>query len=121
MKQVYRECRNKVGDKFYIIGIKGKGALKHEVAHGFFFLDANYKKEMTALVKQMDPALRKSFQQYLMKIGYTPKVYTDETQAYMSTADEFSRIELFTPETVAALVKAQQPFREVFNRYYKAK
>lgn len=40
---------------------------------------------MKKLVKGLDPAIRKTINDGLKKLGYTPKVYVDETQAYMST------------------------------------
>lgn len=93
MMQAWRECNAKIYEKtelavnqFYIIGVvRGNNALNHEIAHGLFFLNKEYRKEMTKLVKGLDPNIRKSIHQTLKKLSYTPKVYIDETQAYMST------------------------------------
>lgn len=90
MWKAWNECNTKsISDnrnKFYIIGTtKNSSALNHEVAHGYFYLYSEYKKEMTKLVKSLDPLIRKKFNTALKKLGYTPKVYIDETQAYMAT------------------------------------
>lgn len=93
MMQAWRECNAKIYEKtelavnqFYIIGtVRGNKALKHEIAHGLFYLDPDYKKEATKLVKALSPSIRKSLNSTLKKLGYTPKVYVDEIQAYMST------------------------------------
>lgn len=87
MLMAWRECNEKAnGEPFYIIGVvRGSKALKHEIAHGMFFLNSEYKKEMTKLVKSLPSDIRKVINVGLKKLGYTPKVYTDETQAYMST------------------------------------
>jgi hypothetical protein len=74
------------GKKFYIIGVvKKNGALSHEIAHALFYLYPEYKKEMTRMIKELSPSIRKEINLNLKKLGYTPKVYLDETQAYMAT------------------------------------
>jgi hypothetical protein len=87
MYQGWKECNVRAqGKKFYIIGVvRGNKALSHEIAHGLFYLYPEYKKEMKRLVKSLEPALRKRINNSLKKLGYTPKVYVDETQAYMAT------------------------------------
>lgn len=87
MYMAWKDCYAKYGDaKFYIIGVvRGNNALSHEIAHGLFYLNSEYNKEMKALVKGLDPSIRKTINEGLKKLGYTPKVYVDETQAYMST------------------------------------
>jgi len=102
--------------KFYIIGAVGNGStLKHEVAHGFFYTLPNYKKEATALVKALPLDVRKSINKTLSKMGYTPKVWVDETQAYMATG-------LFVennPKFDEKLKNKRGPFIKLFKKYYK--
>lgn len=83
----WKECKAKAdGQDFYIIGVvRGNKALSHEIAHGLFYLNLEFRKEMKKLVKGLDPTIRKTVNEGLKKLGYTPKVYIDETQAYMST------------------------------------
>jgi hypothetical protein len=116
MWKAWNECNEKsVADnraKFYIIGtIKGSHALNHEVAHGYFYLYPEYKKEMTKLVKALPAHIRKEFNTVLKNLGYTPKVYVDETQAYMST-DVNSSFGIDCKEECKPLVK-------VFKKFWK--
>lgn len=113
MKMVHEKCLESYPDgKFYLIGAVGtKGAMKHEIAHGFFYTRPDYKQEMSKLVKSLKPSLKKNINKVLKDIGYTPKVYTDETQAYLSTG---------VPKGFKlSLKKESLPFIEVFNRFYK--
>lgn len=101
-------------DMFYIIGGVGHGVvMKHEIAHGFFFTDKTYRKKMTALVKALKPNFRKQMFSDLKDIGYTPKVYNDECQAFMSTG--------LTGHFKVKLKKEHEPFVKLFNEYYNAK
>lgn len=122
MKRAYEECRNKAAGKpFYILGVTHDNyALEHEIAHGYFFLNPEYKKEMQALEKQLTISVRKAIRKQLSKIGYTPKVYVDETQAYLSTSDYFTARADFNDKTVACITKAQKAFQDVFAKYDKA-
>lgn len=87
MFKAWNSCNgNSNGKKFYIIGaVRRNGALSHEIAHGLFYLHPEYKREMTKLVKKLNPEIRKVLNLNLKKMGYTPKVYVDEIQAYMAT------------------------------------
>lgn len=111
----WNKCLKKAKGKFYIIGaVKGNvQALNHEIAHGLFYLNTQYKKETTALVKALDPKIKKDMKKVLKSIGYTPKVYVDEMQAYMSTGlgATFGNPLLWLDE--------QEKFKKVFNRYSK--
>lgn len=89
MLTAWRECRAMAifhgMDKFYIVGTVGKDALDHEIAHGLFYLNPEYQKKMKSLVRALSPEIRKEMNACLKQLGYTPKVYIDETQAYMAT------------------------------------
>jgi hypothetical protein len=122
MWSVYQSCKKKSkGKKFYIIGVvEGNGALEHEIAHGLFYLNDEYRKAATKLVKEMEPSLRAEMEAYLHKVGYNPKVYTDETQANMATTDDFlnySERQHFEPGVAKKLVEAQKPFIELFKKH----
>lgn len=121
MSDVYSRCAKKLdknyvegcwGGKFYIIGAIGKDfAMKHEIAHGFFYTEPAYKKEMTKLVKALKPSFRNKLYKVLEEIGYTPKVYVDECQAYLSTG---------LPDDFGITLKGEQePFVKLYNEYFK--
>jgi hypothetical protein len=102
--------------KFYIIGAVGNGStLRHEIAHGFFYTTPEYKKEMTALVKALPADVRKCINNTLKKMGYTPKVWVDETQAYMATGLYVEE----SPKFDEKLKKNRGAFIKVFKKYYE--
>src|SRR5271166_2778291 len=114
MLMAWNKCnRDSNGQKFYIIGVvKKNGALEHEIAHGMFYLHLDYQKEMTKLVKELDPAIRKDMYATLKKLGYTTKVFVDEAQAYMATGLSGSFLDQ------DKWSKERQKFEEVFKKYY---
>jgi hypothetical protein len=113
MKMAWQQCKEKAGDQpFYIIGVvRGNSALGHEIAHGMFYLHPGYKKESSKLVKKLDPHIRKSLNKTLKKLGYTPKVYVDETQAYMSTGltEAFGEVDQWKEE--------RKEFQKLFKKF----
>lgn len=112
MYNAWKTCYHKAGSfNFYIIGVvKGNGALDHEIAHGFFYLYPEYKKDTTKLVKSLKPSLRKEINATLKRLGYTPKVYIDEAQAYLSTG---------LTEGFVKLDQEHKPFQAYFKKFLK--
>lgn len=117
MYKAWKEYKVKAKGKFYIIGIvrgnKESNALNHEIAHALFYLNSGYKAVATALVKDLPVNLRKSMNLSLKILGYTPKVYVDETQAYLATGlSEGFDEKLFSSEVI-------KPFAGLFQRVNK--
>lgn len=74
------------GGKFYLIGAK-KGDVKtinHELAHAYFYVDNEYKNQMTSLVQAL-PKKKEVFNVLLEHFLYDKSVLIDETQAFFST------------------------------------
>jgi hypothetical protein len=100
--------------KFYIIGcLKGNAkTLDHEISHGMFCLNSEYKKEATKLVKALPVKIRTSMEKMLAKGGYTKQVFIDEINAYLSTDSK---------EDLALrgikINKQDQPFKELFKKF----
>lgn len=115
MWQGYSECWRKAqSDDIYIIGAtKDQAALKHEIAHAFFYLHPKYKRKMTKLVKALPPKITTALKYSLKRVGYTAKVYTDEIQAYMSTG----LTQMFGFDTDKWKTE-REPFEKVFNEFY---
>lgn len=116
MLMAWRECNTTAnGEKFYIIGVvKGRRTtLSHEIAHGLFTLYPEYKKEMTKLVKALDPKIKNTLFKGLKKLGYTSQVYIDESQAYMSTGLR----EVFGP--LDQWKEERKPFQDFFKKFSK--
>lgn len=120
MLQAWKECNAKIYaatekavNDFYIIGVvRGNNALNHEIAHGMFYLDPEYRKEMTKLVKALPKNIKTTINSGLKMLGYTPKVYIDETQAYMSTG----LTEAFGLDT-GQWREERKPFIACFKKY----
>jgi hypothetical protein len=121
MFNAWKQCNIKTNDystqeefKFYIIGaVKNNGALTHEVSHGLFYLYPEYKKEMTKLVRALDPEIKKEVYALLKKLGYTPKVYVDELAAYFATG----LLDSFPDRTKWAAER--KPFAKFYRKFVK--
>jgi hypothetical protein len=116
MQELYRKFSAQYPDnKFYIIGACNKAeiTMRHEVAHGMFFTQPEYKKQMTALVKKLKKPFFKSMCHSLKEMGYTPKVYIDECQAYLSTG--------MAPAFTVKIKKEREPFIAIFDEYFEKK
>jgi len=99
-------------EKFYLIGVdKIEGdIMNHEIAHALFYLNYQYRKEMTLLVKDLPMRKYNGLTNILIGFGYREKVMIDEIQAFLSTGicDEMERLKLKSD-----ILK----FEEVFKRY----
>ena len=83
----WKGCKKIHKEKYYIIAVvdKGKDTIQHEIAHGLYYLNKDYKREMNKLIKQMLLPLRSRAEIYLKKTGYCKAVLKDELQAYFAT------------------------------------
>lgn len=98
-------------DYYIIATYKGeKNDLKHEIAHGLFYLNTAYKKEMLSLIKKYKTRFV-PIEKSLKKMGYARAVIKDEIQAYLATgcAKQFKKIG--NPYC--------KEFKQVFNKYYR--
>ena len=104
MFSVVDTIRKKVGsENFYLIGIdqsngEDPSLIFHEMAHGLWFANPSYKKEMSTIINEA---------------GYGDNVYEDELQAYLSTGVDGSmrRIKDIKPEIFK--------FTQAFEKYSK--
>lgn len=72
--------------KFYIIATHNSQAVEHEMAHGLYYLNSKYKKEMDKLLHPRTKFYR-DFKKELNQMGYCDKVIKDEIQAYSATEE----------------------------------
>jgi hypothetical protein len=74
---------------WYLIGAssKDKGTLNHEIAHGMYYTNKEYKKEVIKLVGKIKPSHYEKLTKKLVKMGYVndEKIIDDEINAFMST------------------------------------
>jgi succinate dehydrogenase flavin-adding protein (antitoxin of CptAB toxin-antitoxin module) len=110
---------------FYIIGlsyVKNRffDIFNHELAHGFFYLNKNYKNEMINLINQLPKNIYKHLTRELLSMGYHKEHIVDEIQAYCQSDDEILshfNLELFecSKETKTVFKQIQKKFQEYYN------
>jgi hypothetical protein len=96
MNNIYFYCSSDAQQKndgthrpWYLIGAssKDKGTLNHEIAHGMYYTNKEYNKEVTKLIDKIKPAHYEKLRKKLVKMGYVndKKIIDDEIHAFMST------------------------------------
>jgi hypothetical protein len=96
MNDIYFYCsinsqnkNNNIRCNWYLIGAssKDKGTTNHEIAHGLYYTNKEYKKAVTAIIKKIKPTHYEKLRKKLVKMGYVndKKIIDDEIQAFMST------------------------------------
>lgn len=65
-------CSNTTGETF-----------KHEVCHGLYYTNKEYKKRIDSCTKELPPKNYNIFKKNLQEMGYANKVVNDEIQAYL--------------------------------------
>lgn len=124
MADIVRSVREQVEEKynskdFYLIGVakkyyekwdEVKSIIKHEMSHGFFYLNPVYEAEMRALVDKIPKKKLKKFHKALKTLGYCKEVYVDEIVAYMATG--------LTEEM--SFMESSKSLRKKFRKVYKS-
>lgn len=93
MLSIINEIRSKIPkddpDNFYLIGIVhgDEETMDHELAHAFYYVFPEYKKEMNACLDKLGRNSKevKLMYEWLEKQGYDQSVFDDEAQAYFAT------------------------------------
>lgn len=83
--------------KGYIIATR-KGdvnILKHELAHAYFFDNAEYKAKSSRIVSRLPKASKEKMRKHLNAIGYDKSVHLDEMQAYLVSYSDKEWAECF--------------------------
>lgn len=124
--QVFDHLHQKVdmSEPFYIIAAKEgiTDVIDHEIAHALYYLDKGYKTVMNIKVSQFKnnfPVQYKKVQDWLKDMGYNKSVFTDETQAYMSTSDKKELVKKFgfTSTEYKEMTSILREFRTVLQEY----
>ena len=110
--------RNKGWD-FYLIGVHTdeskrtrEALISHEVAHGLYFTNLEYQKDMDVLLKQTSRKVLNYMKSKLKEKGYTKHVMMDEIQAHLSTG----LVDNMDPKKVK---KEKKLFFKVIKKYRK--
>jgi len=86
MYKIYWQIQTMKGSgKAYVIGAGDtKGwTFQHEVCHGLWYTNPQYKKAAKVVLDAIDPNHYVIFRKNLLDMGYTDKVIDDEIQAYL--------------------------------------
>lgn len=99
-------------ERFYLIGTRrGQGeAFAHEMRHGLFYCDENYRREVSEAVNKYGLA---GLRRELLGGGYREEVMVDELQAYVMTSPTS---ELRMTKEVRAL---RRELKAIERRYFR--
>lgn len=122
MNDIYYFCENyplrfeKPRTDWYLIGASGKDirTMKHEIAHGLYYTNKEYKSNMDDLLNNLTSKLKGKIFSKLIKMGYVndKKILNDEAQAFLSTG-------LYNGLDTLEIKKIEKSFIKVFQKYYK--
>jgi hypothetical protein len=110
-----------IDEKFYVIGaLEGdKEVIDHEIAHGLYYLNGDYKSCMENEIYNFYKKCRGQYSKMvknLKRMGYGDNVIRDEIQAYLSTSKKKELIDEFDLDYDIVLPFVKQ-FRKVLRRY----
>ena len=111
--------RNLQDRNFYVIGTSGENSkivLKHEVSHGLFYLNEDYRQRATDIVNSLSSEERKPIQDFLLHIGYCDRVLIDETHAFTMTNIQWLKKK---GVDITKLADIQPKLEENFQRFTK--
>jgi hypothetical protein len=123
MNDIYWYCAKDSMEKndgrqtdWYLIGASSKDlkTMDHEIAHGLYFTNDEYKKSVSKLIKQIKPTHYEKLKKKLIKMGYADdkKIIDDEINAFMSTG-------LYNGLDTKELKKYEKEFIKNFKKFNK--
>jgi len=99
---------------WYLIGASSKdqGTMNHEIAHGLYFTNKEYKKNAIELINNIKLTHYEKLKKKLIKMGYVndKKIIDDEIQAFMSTG-------LYNGMETKELKVYEKEFKNNFKKY----
>jgi len=116
MKNIFWICKMDNSDKdFYLLGVDSLDSdlLEHEMAHGMYFTDPDYKLSMDEITESLPRKTYSSLRKVIINLGYNNIVVNDEIQAYMSTGLDESMEEIPDFEDYLPL------YRDTFDSFLK--
>ena len=86
-EKTFLDLFTEIKGDFYIIGTYGiKKVVKHEIAHGLFYVNSSYKKEILRILNKINKEYRDKINNYLsISGGYHECSWEDEPHAYLLT------------------------------------
>jgi hypothetical protein len=109
--KIIKQTKSKNG---YIIGVNkiGNSTYYHELCHGLYYTNKNYKKDMNSITNNLSKSNLKKMTKNLLDLGYCSKVVKDEIQAYMATEDNPK-----ISKGIASKKSIHKYYKEVFLRF----
>lgn len=125
MNDIYWHCAKDSSEKnngekhdWYLIGASSKDSktMDHEIAHGLYFTNKDYKKDVSKLIKNIKPTHYEKLKKKLIKMGYVDdrKIINDEINAFMSTG-------LYNGMDTKELKVYEKQFKKTFKKYKNEK
>lgn len=111
--KIMQECNQKSDDQpYYLLGVRigDLGTLDHEIAHGFYTTDPNYKEGIEKIIQDMNSKTKDNLLQGIHDMGYAPSVAYDELQAFMATGLS-KKLKPFVQDD------EPEPFVDFFKKY----
>ena len=103
---------------WYLIGASSKDlrTMDHEIAHGLYYTNRGYKKEVIKLISNIKPVHYEKLKKKLVKMGYVDdkKILDDEINAFMSTG-------LYNGMDTKELKVYEKQFKKTFKTYKNEK
>ena len=101
-------------EPFYVIGTAGPAALEHEMGHGLFTTNANYRREILRVLSPLDVT---PLREVLLRKGYTEHVVMDEIHAYfVEGGDLFIEKGVDMQPYLSSIKEVQSIFEKYKNR-----
>lgn len=104
--------------RFYIIGTYGnrtQDVLQHEIAHGLFYTNPRYRKEVLHILHKIPLQKRHEINRFLQQTQfYHHDVWLDETHAYVTSSLSDLKDEGIAIES---LQKVHQELNQIYHKY----
>lgn len=121
MNDIYFHCaidsqnkNNGTRCDWYLIGASSKDlkTMDHEIAHGLFYTNKEYKSTIQSLLQKIPKTTRNKIDKKLIKMGYVNdrKILDDEAQAFLSTG-------LYNGLEIKEIKKYEKDFTKVFKQF----
>lgn len=101
LNQIIDEIEKKSSEKkAYIISSNSKNSsvFSHELCHGLFYVDGEYKANSLSLIEELSKDVLKKFKTKLKSMGYHKSVFNDEIQAYCAYGYKSLSLQLSSKE-----------------------
>lgn len=110
---------NQVDEDGYIVSVVegDKGTLRHELSHGLFFDNEEYRNSAIEILKELSPETHFKYKNCLINKNYNEAVILDEMHAYLAAWNEDEWVEQFSNISYAEIEDVQHELSNLFDKY----